>query len=163
MDWNIHFVFPQHILVGVLNLLCDRTDFVSSHWLFFFKKRNSKSQSENNQRQARESVNQALRESSENYEVMMMQELQSVSNRYEGRMGEHERRVAQVIGSDVRGAPRGKRSHMLHEHEVLLPAEQREKEFVTSQMHSELQPPIVGWRRTAHDREVQEVRILHKT
>ena len=85
MDWNIHFVFPQHILVGVLNLLCDRTDFVSSHWLFFFfskKKKisNSKSQSENNQRQARESVNQALRESSENYEVMMMQELQSMVN-----------------------------------------------------------------------------------
>ena len=42
------------------------------------------------QRQAREAVNQALRESSDNYEVMMMQEFQGIQNRYEGRLEENE-------------------------------------------------------------------------
>ena len=57
-----------------------------------------------------------MRESSEHYELMMMQELQGLQNRYEGRMEENERRVAQVIGSEARDALRGQRSHMLHEH-----------------------------------------------
>ena len=65
-------------------------------------------------------MNQAVRESSENYEVVMMQEYQGIRNRYEGRMEENERRVAQVIGSDARDALRGQRSHLLHEHHVLL-------------------------------------------
>ena len=68
-----------------------------------------------------------------------MQEFQGFQHRYEGRMEENERTVAQVIGSEVRDALRGQRSHMLHEHQVLLPAGGREKEFVNSQMHSELQ------------------------
>ena len=66
------------------------------------------------QRQARDAVNQAVRESSEKYEVMMimmmmmmMQEFQGIQNRYEGRLGEHERRVAQVVVSEARDALRG--------------------------------------------------------
>ena len=78
------------------------------------------------QRQARDAVNQAVKESSENYDVMM-QDLQGIQNRYEGRMEEHERRVAQVIGSEARDALRGQRSHMLHEHQVLLWAGETEK------------------------------------
>ena len=48
-------------------------------------------------------------------------------------MEENVRRVAQVIGSKAREAVRGEESHMLHEHQVLLQAGVREKEFVKSQ------------------------------
>ena len=58
-------------------------------------------------RHARDAVNQAVRESSESWEVMMMQGIEGVQNRYEGRMEENERRVAQVIGSEAREALRG--------------------------------------------------------
>ena len=37
----------------------------------------------------------------------------------------------------------GQRSQMLHEHQVLLQAGERENEFVKSQTHSELQSRIV--------------------
>ena len=50
----------------------------------------------------------------------MMQELQGVQNRFEGRMEESERRVAQAVGSEARDALRGQRSHMLHEHQFPL-------------------------------------------
>ena len=53
--------------------------------------------------------------------------------RYEGRKEEHERRVAQVLRSETREAPRGPRIHMLHEHQVLLQVGEREKEFVKKQ------------------------------
>ena len=39
-----------------------------------------------------------------------------------------ERSVAQLIGSEARDAFRGQRSHMLHEHQVLVQAGEREKE-----------------------------------
>ena len=68
------------------------------------------------QRQAREAVDQALSEPSEHYEVMMMQEIQGVQNRYEGRMEEHESRVAQMIGSEAREALRGQGNHLSQEH-----------------------------------------------
>ena len=58
----------------------------------------------------------------------MMQEFQGIQNRYEGRLEEHERMVAQVIGSEARDAPRGQRSLMLLEHQVLLQAGEREDE-----------------------------------
>ena len=90
------------------------------------------------QRQAREAANQAVRESSENCDVVMMLEIQGTQNRYEGQQQENERRVEQVIGSEARDALRGWRTHMLHEHQVLLQAGEREKEFVKSQMQSEL-------------------------
>ena len=62
------------------------------------------------QRQARDAVIQAVKESSENYEVMMMQEFQGIQHRYEGRMKENERRVAPVIGSEARDALRGQKT-----------------------------------------------------
>ena len=65
------------------------------------------------QRQAREAVNQSVRESSQIYEIMLMQEIQSIQNRYEGRLEDNERRVARVIGSEARRAVRDQRSHML--------------------------------------------------
>ena len=67
----------------------------------------SKSQCREYQRQARDAVNQAVRESSENYEVMMMLEFQGIENGYEGRMEDAERTVAHVIGSEAREASRG--------------------------------------------------------
>ena len=48
---------------------------------------------------------------------------------------------------------------MLHEQQVLLQAGEREKEFVESQMHSELRSHVVSNRRSVHDREVQKERI----
>ena len=72
------------------------------------------------QRQSGNVVNQAVRESSENETVTMIQEFQGFQNRYAGRIEEHGRRVAQVIGSAARDAPRGQRSHILHEHQVVL-------------------------------------------
>ena len=82
----------------------------------------SEPQSMNIKRQARKAVNQAVTESSETCDVMMMQEFQSILKRYEGRLEEHERTVAPVIGSEARGAPRGQRSHMIQKHQVLLHA-----------------------------------------
>ena len=67
------------------------------------------------QQQARDADSQAVQESSESYKVVMMQEIQGIPNRYEGRMEEHERRVAQMIGSEAREASRGQRNHMLQE------------------------------------------------
>ena len=43
-------------------------------------------------------------------------------------MDEHERRVAQVIGSEARDAPRGQRSFLLHDNQVLVQAGERENE-----------------------------------
>ena len=57
------------------------------------------------QRQARDAVNQAVREAPEKYE-----EIQGIQTRYAGRMEENERRVAQVMGSEAREALRGPRS-----------------------------------------------------
>ena len=39
----------------------------------------------------RQEMPSVRRESSENYEVLMMQEFQGIQNRYEGRMEEHEK------------------------------------------------------------------------
>ena len=61
-------------------------------------------------RDARDAVSQAVQESSKNFEVQMTQEILGGQNRYEGRMEEHERRVAQMIGSEARGALRGQRT-----------------------------------------------------
>ena len=61
-----------------------------------------------------------------------MQEVHSIQNQYEGRLEEHERRVAQVIGFDARDALRGQRNHMLQEHHVLLQTGEEEKELVLS-------------------------------
>ena len=55
----------------------------------------------------------------------MIKEFQGTQNRYEERMEEHTRRVAQVIGSEAPDALRSPRSHMLHEHQVLLLAVER--------------------------------------
>ena len=100
------------------------------------------------QRQAREAVNQAARESSGHFDFVMMQEFQSIQNRYEGRWEENERRVAQVIVSEARDALRGQRSHVLQEHQVLLQAGERETECVKSQMQSELQSHNASYRRS---------------
>ena len=81
-------------------------------------------------RQARDAVSQAVKESSTNYEVVMMREFQGIQNRYEGRREENERRVAKVVGSEAWDALRGQRSHMLHEHQVLLQAGERESKIV---------------------------------
>ena len=67
-----------------------------------------------------------------------------------------------MIGSEARDALRGERSHMLHEHQVLLQAGKRETEFVKSQMHSELESHNASNRRSLHEREVQQERICTK-
>ena len=48
-------------------------------------------------RQARDAVNQAVSEFSENYKVVMMQKISRYSASLEGRLEEHERRATQVI------------------------------------------------------------------
>ena len=62
---------------------------------------------------ARDTVNQAVQESSQRYEVMMLEELQAVRNRYEGGMEENERRVAHLMGSEVQSAFTWSKKHML--------------------------------------------------
>ena len=89
----------------------------------------------------------------------MIQECQGFQNRYAGRIEEHERRVAQVIGSAARDALRGRASHILHEQQVLHQAGQRQEEFEKSQMHSEPRSHIVSYRRSLRDREVKQERI----
>ena len=88
--------------------------------------------------------------------------IKNIQNRNDGRMEENERRVAQFIGSETRDALSGQRSHMLHEHQVLLQAGGKEEESVKSQMQSELQSHNVRHRRTLHDRDVQQEH-LHNT
>ena len=90
---------------------------------------------------------------------MTVQEFQGIQNRYQGRMEENERRVAQVIGSEARTAKCGQSSHKLHEHQVLLQAGEREKEHLKNQVHSELESHSVSYRRSWHEREVQQQRI----
>ena len=112
------------------------------------------------QRQARDAVNQLVRESSENLRSYDDARI-SRHSRFDmtDEWKKIERRVTQMFGSEARGAPRGQRSHMLHEHQVPLQNGEREKEFVKSQMHSELQSHIVSNRRSLHEREIQQERI----
>ena len=118
---------------------------------------NSGSQSMNIKDRQEKPSSHAVRESSENYEAMMMQEFQGIQNRYEGRLEENERRVAQVIGSEARDALRGQRSHMLHEHQVLPQTGEGEKEFVKSQMQLELQSHRASYRRTLQEHMKQHL------
>ena len=89
-----------------------------------------------NDRQARDAVNQAVQESSESDDVPMMQNIQGFQNRCEGRMEEYGMRVAQMSGSEAGEASRGQRNHLLQEHQVLLQAGERENEFLKRQTHS---------------------------
>ena len=77
------------------------------------------------QRQARDAVSQAVQESSERCEAVVMREVQGIRNRYEGRMGENEKKVAHGIGSEAREALRGQRNRTLQEHQ-----EAGEREYV---------------------------------
>ena len=120
---------------------------------------NSKSQSEN-AKDRRDAVNQAVTESSENFEVVMTQDFQSIQNRYEGGMEEHERRVAELIESEARDAPRCQRSNLCMNIQFFFQAGEREEKFVKSQMHSELQSHIVCYRRSSHEQEVQQERMI---
>ena len=89
------------------------------------------------QRQAIQAVSQAVHELSESYEAMMMQEFQGIQDRYEGRMEENERRVAQVIGSEAREAFTC--SEKPHVTGASSPLPKREKkELLKRQMHSKL-------------------------
>ena len=53
---------------------------------------------------------------------MMIQEVHAVPFRYEGRVEESGRRVAQIFGFEAHVALRGQRIHMQHELKVLLRA-----------------------------------------
>ena len=68
-----------------------------------------------------------------------------------------------MIGSEAREALqenlRGQRNQMLQEHQVLFQAGGREKEFVRSQMHAELQSQVVSFRRVLQNREAQQEHI----
>ena len=112
------------------------------------------------QRQARDAVSQAVQESSESYEVMRTEEIQSIQNRYEGRMEENEKRVAHLIGSEAQEALRGQRNHLLQDHEMVLQSAKEKKKFLRSQMRSEMQSQVVSFRRVLHDRIVQPEHIL---
>ena len=52
---------------------------------------------------------QKIGERYENYEVMTVQEFQGIQNRYQGRMEENVRRVAQVIGTSSSSSSRRER------------------------------------------------------
>ena len=71
---------------------------------------------------------------------------------------ENEGSVARVIGFEARDALRGQRSHMFHEHQLLLQAREKGKEVVKSQMQVE-QSCNVSYRRTLRGPEVQQERL----
>ena len=54
-------------------------------YAFFFQDQHFKIAGREYQREARDAVNQAVRESLENYEVTVMQEFQSIQNQYEAK------------------------------------------------------------------------------
>ena len=64
-----------------------------------------------------------------------------------------------MIVPEPRETLRGQRNHMLQEHQVLVQARERDKEFGQSQMPSEPQSHIVSSRRILHEREVQQEHI----
>ena len=94
---------------------------------FFYQDQLSKIAVRAYQRQARDAVNQAVRifRKLRSYDDATV--FKGIQNRFEGRMEENGRTVAQVIGSEARDAARGQRSHVLHEHQVLLQAGERKK------------------------------------
>ena len=76
---------------------------------------------------------------------MMMQEFQGNQNRDEGRLEEHVKRVAQVIGSEARDALRGQRIHMFLEHQVLVQTGEREDECPALRKHIYRVFRLLGW------------------
>ena len=72
-------------------------------------------------------MSQDVEESSERCEGMMIQEVHAVPFRYEGRVEESGRRVAQVFGFEAHVALRGQRIHMQHELKGLLRVADKEK------------------------------------
>ena len=68
-----------------------------------------------------------------------MQEFQSIQIQFEGRLKEHERRVAQGEWLRSSRCSTWSKKSYLQEHQVLLQAGEEEKEFMNSQMQSELQ------------------------
>ena len=58
------------------------------------------------QRQARAAVCRALRDSSENHELMMVQDFQGLHERHDGQLHENERRIAQMIAFENQNVER---------------------------------------------------------
>ena len=65
------------------------------------------------QRQARAAVCRALRDSSENHELMMVQELHGFQERHGGQLHENERRIAQMIAFENQKVVRLQRFFLL--------------------------------------------------
>ena len=108
------------------------------------------------QRQARYVVNPDLQDACEGYEVMMMTEIQGLRNRYGEQTEADETRVAEVLVEEAVEALRGQRHHLLHEHQVIIQIGEREKEFMISQLRSEIRSQAEGFRRALQEREVQQ-------
>ena len=64
-----------------------------------------------------------------------------------------------MIGSATRKASHGQSDHMLQDPQVLFQAGEREKEFLRSQMQSEMQSQLVSFRRVPQEREVEQEHI----
>ena len=100
-------------------------------------------------------MSQDVEESSERCEEMMIQEVHAVPFRYEGRMEESGRWVAQVFGFEAHVALRGRRIHMQHERNVLLRAAEKENEFLKGRVISEIQPQSTSYESVLREQEVQ--------
>ena len=85
----------------------------------------------------------------------MIQEVHAVPFRYEGRMDESGRRVAQVFGFEAHLALRGRRIHMQHERKVLLRAAEKENEFLKGRVTSEIQPQSTSYESVPRELDVQ--------
>ena len=85
----------------------------------------------------------------------MIQEVHAVPFRYEGRVEESGRRVAQVFGFEAHVALRGRRIHMQHELKGLLRAAEKEKEFLNGQVTFEIQPQSTSYESVLREQEVQ--------
>ena len=110
------------------------------------------------QRQTRDAVNQAVQESSESYEVPMMQEILSVQND----MKDQWKKIKRESGTNgwmrsarnLTEAFRGQRNVMLQEHPVFIQAL-----FFKSETHLVLHSHVGSYRRVLHEREVQQEHI----
>ena len=103
---------------------------------------------EDHQRQAREALSQAVRESSENCESMMVQEIQNLQDQQEGQMEDCERRVTHLIASEAQEPLRRQRNLMRLKQQTLFSGWREEKEFLRSQMRWEMHGQVAGIRKS---------------
>ena len=133
-----------------------------ARYALFFLDQQIKIEVREYQRQARDTVCQAVQESSESYEDMMMREFLRYSEsiwRTNGRIWKKSRSYDWI--RSTRSFTWSKKPHVTRTSST-SPSRRKRKKFFKSQMHSELHSHIVCYRRVLHEREVPQEHMSPK-